>query len=300
MVEGRPTRVVSVDAVVDGVHFDSASWPAPAIAWKAVAAAVSDLAAMASDPVEVYLSLGIPSGTDESLIDGLIDGTEAAARGLRVTVAGGDTVGSPVLFLAVTAIGEVPEPASAVLRSGARPGDLVAVTGELGGAKAGLVLVSEQAVDHSGEVEQALADRLFSPIPRLSFAAELRDVGVSALIDISDGLVADLGHVASASGVGIQIDAERVPVQAGVEDIASRFGAEGLDFALAGGEDYELALAFPPGVAGRLAELATGLELAFTVVGEVVEGTGVEVLLEGRPYAIGGAEAARGGFEHRF
>lgn len=300
VVEGQPTRVVSVDAVVDGVHFDTTSWPATAIAWKAIAAAVSDLAAMAADPVEVYLSLGLPAGPDESLVDGLIDGTEAVAGELGVTVAGGDTVGSPVLFLAVTAIGEVPEPAVAVLRSGARPGDLVAVTGELGGAKAGLLLVSERGVDSSGDVEQALVDRLLKPAPRLSFAAGLRGAGVNALIDVSDGLVADLGHIASASGVGIQVDAERLPVQDGVEETATRFGADGLDFALAGGEDYELALTFPPGATDELAELAAGIGLAFSVVGEVVEGLGVEVRLRGGPYVVGGTEGGQGGFEHSF
>lgn len=300
VVEGQPTRVVSVDAVVDGVHFDTASWPATAIAWKAIATAVSDLAAMAVDPTEVYLSLGLPAGTGEALVDGLIDGTEAVAGELGVTVAGGDTVGSPVLFLAVTVIGEAAEPGAVVLRSGARPGDLVAVTGELGGAKAGLLLVSEEGAGHSGDVEQALVDRLLRPVPRLSFAAGLRGAGVSALIDVSDGLVADLGHIASASGVGIRIDAERVPVQKGVEEIAVRSGAVGLDFALTGGEDYELALTFPPEAADELAALAAGIGLAFTVVGEVLEGAGVEIRLRGEPYLVGGTEGGQGGFEHRF
>lgn len=300
VIEGSPTRVVSVDATVDGVHFDSGTWPAPAIAWKSIAAAVSDLAAMAADPVEVYLSLGIPAGVGEALLEGLIDGTEAVTGHLGVAVAGGDTVGSPVLFLAVTAIGELPDGTGAVLRSGASSGNLVAVTGELGGARAGLALVGEEGVGQSGGSERTLIERLLHPEPRLVFSEGLREAGVTALIDVSDGLVADLGHIAALSGVGIELDVGQVPVQEGVDQVAERFGASGLDFALAGGEDYELALTFPPSSGDQLAELADRVGLGLTVVGTVVEGSGVELLLEGRPYAIGGGEGSPGGFEHRF
>lgn len=300
VIDGDSPRVVSVDATVDGVHFDSGTWPAPAIAWKSIAAAVSDLAAMAADPVEVYLSLGIPAGVGEPLLEGLIEGTEAVTDHLGVAVAGGDTVGSPVLFLAVTAIGELPDRAEAVLRSGASAGDLVAVTGELGGARAGLSLVGEEGVGQSGEPGRALIERLLHPEPRLAFSQGLLDAGITALIDVSDGLVADLGHIATLSGVGIEVDVGTVPVQEGVDQVAERSGASGLDFALAGGEDYELALTFPPTAGDRLAELADRVGLGLTVVGTVVEGSGVELLLEGNPYAIGGEEGSPGGFEHRF
>jgi thiamine-monophosphate kinase len=296
VVPGDPTRVVSVDAVVDGVHFDSRIWPASAVAWKAIAAALSDIGAMAADPTEVYLSLGLPSGLDRELIDDLIEGTAAAAGHFGVAVAGGDTVGSPVIFLAVTAVGEVGDPASVLTRAGAKPGDLVAVTGEFGGAAAGLRLVEKSGVEQTGETERALVERLLRPEPRLAFAGKLRESGVSALIDVSDGLVADLGHIASMSGVGIEIDVDAVPVQAGVEEVARLEGIEGLDLALTGGEDYELALVLEPGSGERLAEIASGTGVPLTVIGTVVDGSGVMPGSKGQPYTVNGGS----GFEHRF
>jgi len=296
VLSGEGTRVVSVDAVVDGVHFDSETWPAPAIAWKAIAAALSDIGAMAADPTEVYLSLGLPSGADRDLIDGLIDGTVTAARHFGVALAGGDTVGSPVAFLAVTAVGEVDDPGAVVTRSGAAVSDLVAVTGQLGGAAAGLRLVGQGQAGQNGVTGDALVERLFRPEPRLAFARKLRGVGVSALIDVSDGLVADLGHVASMSGVGIEIDVDRVPIQDGVDEVAREDGIGGLELALTGGEDYELALTIEPGSDDRVTGLAAETGVPMTVIGNVVEGSGVSLLSQGRPCEIGG----RTGFEHRF
>lgn len=284
----------SVDAIVEGVHFDRASAGPEQVAHKALATALSDLAAMAADPGEVYVTLGLPtdspSGFAADLADALID----RAAHWSVSLAGGDTVASPVLFLSVTAVGYAPRGESLILRSGAKPGDLAAVTGTLGGAGAGLLLLDGRAdgADINDRERQAMVNRQLLPEPRLAAGRALRGSGVSSLIDLSDGLGADLGHVADSSGVAIAIEAERLPVQAGVAAVAAAAGNEVLELAVGAGEDYELAMTLPPdrveAVTGLLEAVGSGLSL----VGEVTEGSGV-TLLSG-----GVAVSMPAGFDH--
>lgn len=277
--------VTSVDAVVDGVHFHR-KWSGPeSIAVKAVATALSDLAAMAARPGEVYVALGLPPDSDEGWIERLAASVVSVTEGAGAVLAGGDTVASPVLFLAVTVVGHVERTEDLVLRSGALPGHLVAVTGNFGAAAAGLRLLEDRKCGDSigEEMRQALITRQLEPRARLAESRLLAAHGASSMIDVSDGLAADLGHVARASGVRLNVRSELLPVAAGVAEVAAAGSGTGEDLALAGGEDYELAVTIEASTfeAARTELRATGCEL--TSIGSVVEGEGVVVTRGGKP-----------------
>jgi thiamine-monophosphate kinase len=232
------------------------------------------------------VSFGAPSDTPPAFLDQLAEGFARAAVRFGAALAGGDTVSSPVMFCSVTAVGRVPTGESMILRSGAKPGDLVAVTGDFGGAYAGLLLLESPDLGRSvalhEETRQALVLRQLAPEPRLAAGSALRGTGVSALIDTSDGLAADLSHLASSSGIGIEIEPGLVPVQAGVAEVAEKTSWSLEQMALAGGEDYELAFTVAPAsleeVKSRLSLLGCGL----SVIGQAVAGSGVSVVSDGR------------------
>ncbi len=284
----------SVDAIVEGVHFDRTFGGPELITHKALATALSDLAAMAADPGEVYVTLGLPPDSPPGFAEALADGLLAAAGRWDVSLAGGDTVASPVLFLSVTAIGRAPVGEQLILRSGAKPGDLVALTGSLGGAGAGLLLLRGKAEGSGLDAGQRdeLISRQLAPEPRLAVGRALRGSGVTSLIDISDGIGSDLAHLAESSGVAVTVEADRLPVQAGVEAVAAATGREALDLAVGSGEDYELAMTISPdrreAVSGLVAEAGSQL----TVVGEVSEGAGLILLSDGRRIPV------PAGFDH--
>ena len=276
--------VTSVDAVVDGIHFDR-KWSGPeSIAVKAVATALSDLAAMAARPGEVYIALGLPPDSDQGWIERLAASVVSVTEGAGAVLAGGDTVASPVLFLAVTVVGHVERTEDLVLRSGALPGHLVAVTGSLGGAAAGHRLLEhpERGESVAEDVRRALVSRQLEPRARLAESRILAAGGTSSMIDVSDGLAADLGHIARASGVRLDIRAELLPVAAGAAEVAAAGSGTGEDLALAGGEDYELALTIDPSTfeAARTGLRAIGCEL--TSIGQVAEGEGVSITRGGK------------------
>lgn len=270
----------SVDAIVDGVHFRRATFPPPAIGAKALAAALSDLAAMGAEPGEAYVQLGLPSDASSDELAGIADGLGALAASAGVVVAGGDVVRSPVLFLALSVVGHAESPERFVSRAGARPGDALLVTGPLGGAAAGLLLL-EGAVAPGVVPEaerQALVARQLEPRPRLTAGAALARAGATALIDLSDGLAGDARHVARASGVRLVIEAPDVPEEPGVAAVARAAGVDPAELLLGGGEDYELLAALPPDrIAATIGELrAQGLDPAR--VGRVEAGEDVVLL----------------------
>jgi thiamine-monophosphate kinase len=291
--QGR--TVTTVDAVVEGIHFDRASSDARQIAHKALATALSDLAAMAADPGELYVTLGLPAKTDPDFTLAMADALVELAAGWNAVLAGGDTVGSPTLFLGVTAVGHIPQGEEAVTRGGARPGELVCVTGSLGGAGAGLLMIQGRAAGArlAPGIREALSSRQLTPQPLLEAGRALRGLGVSALIDVSDGLGTDLGHIARTSSVAITVDFDRVPVQEGVAEVASAVDRHLPDLALGAGEDYELALTLAPErfekVAGALESCGTKLSR----IGEVLTGEGVRLTRGGEPLPM------PRGFEHR-
>ena len=292
-IGGRP--VVSVDSMVEGVHFPAGWTDSGDIAHRALAGALSDLAAMASDPRTVLVAMGLPPGREPVFLEGLADSTVEAARRFGVSLAGGDVVSSPVLFISVTVIGDLPEGAVPVTRSGARPGELVAVTGNLGGSAAGLRLAGGERFEGlAAEVQETLLTRYLRPEPRCAMGSALRDVGPTAMVDVSDGLVADLGHLAEASGVAISIDADAVPVAPGVEAVADALGRNAFELALAGGEDYELAMTIRQEDLGVLEDLAGQQGIPVTIIGRTGEGSGIEATSAGEPVRL------PPGFEHSF
>lgn len=266
----------SVDAIVEGVHFRRGQASLAQIGRKALAAALSDLAAMGAEPGEAYVVLGIPADLDEDGCLELLDGMTAVAAATGTALAGGDVTRAPALTLAVTVVGHAEKPEELVTRAGARPGDALVVTGELGGAAAGLLLLEE---GRSGP----LAARQLEPEPRLGAGRALAAAGATAMIDLSDGLGGDAVRLAEASGVGLRIDAGALPIAAGVAEQAAAAGRDPLRLAVSGGEDYELLAALP---AERLDEAAAALAsveggVALTRIGEAIAGSEVEIRLPG-------------------
>ena len=269
----------SVDALVEGVHFTIPPFEPRSVGHKALAVALSDLAAMGARASEAYLQLGVPEAIDERGLLELADGIGAVAAAHRVAIAGGDLTRAPALLLAVTAVGHADRADDLVRRAGARPGDLLVVTGELGGAAAGLALLErpELAAAISEPIATALRLRQLEPQPRLDAGVALAGAGARAMIDLSDGIGSDAGHLAAAGGVGLSIDATRLPVQEGVAEVATASDRDPLDLLTSGGEDYELLAALPPESLKPAAAALAGAELSLTVVGSVAEGAGVRL-----------------------
>jgi thiamine-monophosphate kinase len=267
----------SVDAIVDGVHFRRSTFPPAAIGAKAMASALSDLAGMGAAPGETYVQIGLPDDLPEGKVIGIADGLVEVAAAAGVTVAGGDIVSSPVLFLAVTAVGHADSADDLVTRAGARPGDSVLVTGPLGGAAAGLRLLERPEL--AGSLDDAAADALrarqLRPRARLDAGGALAASGATAMIDISDGLAGDAAHLADAGGVRLAIDMAAVPVQPGVAEVAAAGGEDGELLTASGGEDYELLATLPPDHQDAALAALRDAGLAPAVVGEVEAGEGV-------------------------
>ncbi|MDQ3572528.1 MAG: thiamine-phosphate kinase, partial [Actinomycetota bacterium] len=246
----------SVDAIVDGVHFRRRTFTPGQIGGKAMGAALSDLAAMGAEPGEAYVQLGLAPEMTESELTAIADGLARVASQERIAVAGGDVVRSPVLFVAVTVVGHADNPGAFVGRAGAEQGDVMIVTGPLGGAAAGLVLLErpELAAALPSGVADALRRRQLEPVPRLAAGQALARIGAHAMIDISDGLAGDADHIAMASGVRVAIDASAVPVAPGIAELSAEVDPDRLVYG--GGEDYELLAALPP---ARLEEAVAAL-----------------------------------------
>ncbi len=270
----------SVDALVEGVHFSRDGTGLGQAGSKALATALSDLAAMGAEPGEAYVVLTVPPELDEDACLEAVDGMVALAAATGTTLAGGDVTRGPVLAFAVTVVGHAAAPERFVRRQGARPGDALVLTGELGGAAAGLLLSD---LDVPGLADATAADlrrRQLEPVPRLDAGRALAAAGATAMIDVSDGLGADAGHLAAACGVGLRIDAEALPVAEGVAELAAALDRDPLQLAVSGGEDYELLAAVAPeGL--DLPRLGEAAGVGMTLIGEVVAGEGVEIRLPG-------------------
>jgi len=266
---------IAIDTMVEGVHFPHGTAAAD-IGWKSLAVNLSDLAAMGASPAWALLALSLPAQSAEPLgafIDGYAEGFAQLAQPHRLALIGGDTTRG-ALSISVAVHGFVP-PGKALTRSGARAGDIVLVTGTLGDAAAGLHLLQRGARVEEGDGRAAyLIERLHRPTPRLSTGLALRD-RASACIDVSDGLLADLGHICEASGLGAEIEAELLPrspmLMASFDDISVR------DFALAGGDDYELCFTVPPSLVAEVQSDLARLGCGATRIGRMLEGAGVRV-----------------------
>jgi thiamine-monophosphate kinase len=280
----------SVDAVIDGVHFRREWSSLEQIGGKALAVALSDLAAMGAEPGEAYVVLGVPADLDEDGCVELLDGIARVAATSGTTLAGGDVTRAPALTLAMTVVGHAAAPERFVTRAGAQPGDVLVLTGELGGAAAGLLLLERDqgapsslvAHGQTRDERAQLLARQLQPQPRLAAGQALAEAGATAMIDLSDGLGGDAGHLAAASGVALRIEASALPLAAGVAEVAATAGREPLELAASGGEDYELLAAIPE---DRFAAATSAVEeqggIRLTRIGEIVAGEGVEIRLPG-------------------
>ncbi len=330
VVRARAVCVTSVDAMVDGVHFRlGGNWMTPAqVGWRALAAALSDLAAMGAEPGEAYIVLGLPAGFTEEQALELVRGAHRLADATGTAILGGDVVAAPALTVSVTAVGWVDSADELVGRDGAQPGDLIGVTGRLGGAGAALALLKGDPASRGGgagehvrgatdggaggpgslgrsapQVGAALFDRLRTPRPRLAEGRALADAGAHAMIDLSDGLATDAGHVGRASGVRLEIDLTTLPLEDGLPEAAAVLGLPPWRLAATGGEDYELCCCLAAEDRERaeraLAEIAGPTHPGLTWIGRVTPagtpgGAGV-ALRDGE-----GEIQLLEGFEHRW
>jgi thiamine-monophosphate kinase len=243
VVRARRYAVTSVDAVVEGVHFHSSQLSPEEIGHRALATALSDLAAMGAEPGEAYMAIGLPSDYPQAQALALIGGAEALAETCGVTIAGGDIIRAGELFVSFTVIGWADDPALLIGRDGARDGDLVGVTGSLGGAGAGLALLAGTATcaDHGAELHARYA----RPMPRLAAGRALAAAGARAMIDISDGLATDAGHIAASSQVMLELELGALPLAPGLFEVAAQLGIAAAELAASAGDDYELCVCVP-------------------------------------------------------
>jgi thiamine-monophosphate kinase len=296
VVRARPLCVVSVDAMVDGIHFRlHEGWATPAqVGTRALAGALSDLAAMGAAPGEAYIVLGVPAGLPEERALALVQGAAALARETGTAIVGGDVVAAPALTVSVTAVGWGEREEQLIGRDGAAAGDLVGVTGCVGGAGAGLAILDGRA--GGGRHRAALLERVHHPRPRLREGQLLAAAGVHAMIDLSDGLAGDAGHIGRASGVRLRIGLETLPLQEGVQEVCAELGIAAQELAATAGEDYELCFCAPPSARAAVERATAGAALAsVTWIGEVADGRPGASLLDAR-----GEEVALAGFEHRW
>src|SRR5215204_1849622 len=236
--------VVTTDVLVEGLDFTAELSEPEDWGWKAVAANLSDLAAMAAEARWLVLALTVPTQTPVPTLERVYAGVGEACRAFGVSLVGGDVSAGPALSLAVTALGEAERP---LLRSGARPGDRLAVSGPLGAAAAGLALLKAggpAATELLGRFP-GLAAAHRRPQPALAMGVALARAGATAMIDVSDGLAGDALHLAESSGVGVEVHDAAVPLAPGVTGTAALLGLDPLELALGGGEDFVLAAALP-------------------------------------------------------
>ncbi|QYN37341.1 thiamine-phosphate kinase [Pseudonocardia sp. DSM 110487] len=267
--------VASTDVLVAGVHF-RLDWSNPEqIGRKAAAANLADIAAMGAVPTGLLVGLACPADSPVDVLNGLTDGLWAEARSVGAGVVGGDVVSSPTLVLSVTALGSL-EGREPVTRGGARPGDTLALAGRIGWAAAGWAVLAR---GFRSPVAVVSAHRV--PEPPYAAGPQAADAGATAMIDISDGLLADLGHVARASGVRIDVRTAALAVPDRLVDVGAALGIDPMHWLLTGGEDHALAATFPGDVPD-----------GWRVIGTVADGE-PDVLVDGRRY-----EGGTGGWDH--
>jgi thiamine-monophosphate kinase len=278
-------QLATVDSFIQDVHFPSSLAPWKDLGWKALAANLSDIAAMGGTPRYALVSLALPDNTEVDDVTALYSGMLELGREYGVAIIGGDISRAPIVVITITILGSS-QKKQVLTRSAARPGELVAVTGELGAAAAGLEML-KQKLKFDPQATAFLRNAFLHPNPRIAEGQLLADQGVKTAIDISDGLIADLGQICKASQVGARIEVERVPIEPMVK---ARFGEKSAELALSGGEDYELLFAAGAEVIDKVKRAAP---CPITTIGEIVAGKGVTTVdRQGNPLVV------KGGWEH--
>jgi thiamine-monophosphate kinase len=268
VVKALKLCVTSVDTVVEGVHFrlQDPEMSFADIGWRALAGALSDIAAMGAQTGEAYVALGVPSHVSEQQALELMLGAEELAEQTGTTIAGGDVVSAPALFASVTVVGWAERDQKLIGRDAARPGDLVGVTGTLG-------------------------RRPHRPMPKLREARAIAPAGVHAMIDLSDGIATDALHIARSSGVALKIDLDKLPTDEHTERLARELGIPAWQAAATAGEDYELCMCVPPRRLERVNQACQRANTPIAWVGRVVDGEpGVILRHDGHKQALTGYE----------
>ena len=269
--------VVTVDAMVEGVHFLPDD-PADLVAQKLLRCNLSDLAAMGAEACGYVMTTAMPSSVGRPWLAAFAQGLRRDQTHFRLNLLGGDVVKTPgPLTLSLTALGHVPA-GRTLLRNGARPGDVIFLSGTVGDAALGLKVLKGELRGLSPEAEASLAERYRLPRPRLELGQGLleRDLATAAL-DVSDGLLADLGHIADGSGLGAEVAIHALPLSAAVGAALAADRAEE-ETILTGGDDYELLFTASPDKAGEVTALSRALDLPLTRIGHMTEEAGLKVL----------------------
>lgn len=268
--------VVTTDVLVDGVHFSDRTTSAEDVGWRAAAANLSDLAAMGAAPLGITVGLSLPPDVTLDWVEGLYRGLNLCLNKFNTKIIGGDVCRSSVITVAITACGQV-APHRAIRRSAARPGDAIVVTGPHGGSRAGLELLLHPEQNNHLEValRQSLIENHRRPIPRLDIIAQINEIVKDNWpvggMDSSDGLADAVMQICRCSGVGAEIDCNAIPLFPGWQ----KFGCTALDYALYGGEDFELVLCLPEKEAISLVrQLGEGA----AVIGKITAGVEVKLV----------------------
>ncbi len=284
---GPARELFTTDTMVDGVHFTGPTTPWADLGWKSIASNVSDVAAMGGSPAYALITLGLPPETQVEDLKLLYQGMLEVGNAFGVAIVGGDVVRSPVLFITVGLTGVME--GQPMLRSNARPGDLVALTGFVGNSGGGLRLMQERPEEAGADVGFLVACHR-RPQPAVAQGKLLASSGITAAMDVSDGLYDDLSKLCRASGVSARIDTGRLPVHSALRKL---FPQEWLGLALGGGEDYVLLFSGSEELVGPLvARLGDGA----AVIGDIAEGTPGSVTVAGPSGEIAGP--ASGGWDH--
>jgi thiamine-monophosphate kinase len=257
--------LVTTDLLLEGVHFQLEFTDPYRLGRKALAVNLSDIAACGGTPTAFLVSLAVPPETEMASVQALYKGMMEQAHLYGVSLIGGDTSRGKEWMISITLIGEVEE-RNCVYRHGAKPGDWIFVTGTLGDSALGLKMLKK------GVKEGYLIERHLDPIPRVKEGGEIARQGLAtAMIDISDGLIADLGHILEASGVGAQVYLPQLPLSVLYREHIQQYYKNPYLLALAGGEDYELLFTAPVGRQEAIKKLAQDLGTPLTLIGEITE-----------------------------
>ena len=271
---------VTSDSLVENVHFKLMNFSADKLGEKAVAVNLSDIAAMGANPMGMLINLGVTNDITEKWINDFYDGITKLALKYNCPVIGGDIVKSEILNISVTCIGykklNIKNKNIFLNRESVNPGDLVYVSGYLGNSKAGLEILNLLKTDLNDN-EIYLINSHLTPVPRIELGIDLNEIGITSCIDISDGLLLDSSRLADSSIVNININSSMLPISGELKVI---FPEEYKNYALGGGEDYELLFTASPNNQENIKKIAEKNELNLSIIGEVNNGNG-EIMLDG-------------------
>lgn len=268
--KGNHLFLFTTDTLVEDIHFKWRFISAYQLGWKALAVNISDIAAMGGYPTFALVTLGLPPRTLLSTVEDIYRGMQDLSLKMDVEIVGGDIVRSPIFFITISLLGEV-EDQRIILRSGAKPGDRIYITGDIGAAATGFICLNKKEISLKPESREFLEKRHLMPFPRLKEAREIsRKKIATAMIDTSDGLSSDLYHILEESNVGAEIWEDKFPIASQTKEVLSRLNRSFSEVALAGGEDYELLFTAVPDK-----NVEETLNFQVTMIGKIIEEKGL-------------------------